>query len=655
MRTVRKLVAALAAVAGFAGAAALAHPADAAASSPTTVAPALTRADLEAWLDGMLPYALKRGDVAGAVVAVVKDGQPLLVKGYGYADVATGKPVDADLTLFRPGSVTKLFTWTAVMQLVGEGKIDLDRDVNAYLDFRIPVRADGPITMRRLMTHSAGFEETIGNLASRDASSMQPLGVTLKRWIPARIYPAGATPAYSNYGAALAGYIVQRVSGQPFDAYVEQQIFRPLAMDHSTMRQPPPGALRALMSTGYRTASEPAKPYEFIGVPPAGAAASSGADMARFMIAQLQDERGAGLLLKPETARLMHRTYAPGLGPLNRMTLGFFESNLNGRRIISHAGDTQWFHSELDLFLDDGVGLYFSANSAGKDAAAQQIRTELLQAFADRYFSGPQPQGPVDPATARAHAAMIAGVYESSRRSASNFMSLATLLGAMPVKADQDGTISTPHILALDGQPRRWREIAPFVWKDTAGPWRLAAEVRDGRVVRFSTDQFSPIMMFEPAPWWRGAWLAPALQAGLAALALTTLLWPLAALARRKYRAPFALQGRDAWAYRGARLACIASLTVAAGWMLIIGAGVQDLALFSGTLNPWIMALGLAGPAALAAALAATMWNAWRVWRRTRGWSAWFARLWSIILVLGVVTVCWSAAAFHLFGPNAHF
>lgn len=166
---------------------------------------ALTATDLEAWLDGFMPYSLERGGIPGAVVAVVKDGRLLLAKGYGFADAEKRAPVVAERTLFRPGSIAKLFTWTAVMQLVDEGRLDLDRDINAYLDFRIPARADGPITLRHLMTHSPGFEEAVKGLIHSDPSRIEPLGTTLKRWTPTRVYPAGTTPAYSNYGTALAG------------------------------------------------------------------------------------------------------------------------------------------------------------------------------------------------------------------------------------------------------------------------------------------------------------------------------------------------------------------------------------------------------------------------------------------------------------------
>src|SRR5882757_6254166 len=158
-------------------------PAAAAAASP------LTAEDLSAWLDGYMPYALHTGDIAGAVVAVVKDGQIVTERGYGYSDVAKRTPVDPKLTLFRPGSVSKLVTWTAVMQQVEQGKIDLDADVNQYLDFKIPPRDGKPVTMRNLMQHVAGFEEQAKDLIFTDPKRLKSLGATLKGSTPPRIFP----------------------------------------------------------------------------------------------------------------------------------------------------------------------------------------------------------------------------------------------------------------------------------------------------------------------------------------------------------------------------------------------------------------------------------------------------------------------------------
>src|ERR1700689_5521102 len=215
-------------------------------TEPTT-ARQLTKEDVDAWLDGYMPYALATGDIAGAVVAVVKDGQIVTERGFGYADVEKRTPVDPKLTLFRPGSVSKLFTWTAVMQQVEQGKIDLDADVNQYLDFKIPARDGKPVTMRQLMQHVAGFEEQAKGIMSDDPKSpgFEPL---LKQWVPERVFVPGTTPAYSNYGASLAGYIVQRASGGSFDDSLDKHIFAPLDMTHSTFRQPLPANLEPLMS-----------------------------------------------------------------------------------------------------------------------------------------------------------------------------------------------------------------------------------------------------------------------------------------------------------------------------------------------------------------------------------------------------------------------
>ena len=621
--------------------------------APSTAGAVLTRADAEAWLDGFMPYALQRGDVAGAVVVVVKDGQVLLQKGYGYSDVAKRAPVDPERTLFRPGSVSKLLTWTAVMQLVEQGRLDLDRDVNAYLDFKIPDGPGGPVTLRHILTHTAGFEEQAKSIMGTDPKGVEPLGAFLKRWTPERIYPAGSTPAYSNYATALAGYIVERASGMSFDDYVDRNVLGRLGMTHSSFRQPLPARLKPLMSKGYALASEPAKPYEMVGPAPAGSLAATGADMARFMIAHLNDGAyGSAQILKPETARLMHGTPLTVVPPLNRMLLGFYETNVNGRRVIAHGGDTQWFHSYLHLYLDDGVGLFVSVNSAGRDGAASAIRSALFEQFSDRYLPGPAPDGQVDAKTAAAHAAMIAGLYDNSRRSASNLLASTNLIGQVEVVANADGTIATPGLQNLAGQPRKWREIAPFVWREIGGEQRLAAVVDNGRVVRFSFDEVSPFMVFEPTPWWQSsAWLLPLFLAGLGALALTALQWPVAALVRRRYAAKLALGPQELRAYRLMRGAALAVVATVLGWAATMGAALSDFTLLGPGLDPVFWLLQFLALVVFVGAAVIALWHAWVVWRAKR---TWFSRLWSILLALATLVVLWVGVAFHLidFGVN---
>ena len=291
----------------------LSPPATPAAASTTATNPQdqaegavpLTKVDVDTWLDGFLPYALSTADIPGAVVTVVKDGQLLTARGFGYADREKRTPVDPDRTLFRPGSVSKLITWTAVMQQVEQGKLDLDKDINTYLDFKIPDYDGKPITLRQVMTHTAGFEEAIKGLIFSDPAHLLPLGDYLKRWTPQRVFAPGTTPAYSNWATSLAGYAVERVSGETFDDYCDKHIFAPLGMTNSTMRQPLPAAMTGQMASGYKPGQDDPGKFEIVGPAPAGSLSSTGTDMAKFMIANLDGGKG---LLSPETAAMMHNS-----------------------------------------------------------------------------------------------------------------------------------------------------------------------------------------------------------------------------------------------------------------------------------------------------------------------------------------------------------
>ena len=622
--------------------------------NPALQTPVLSKPDVEAWLDGMMPYALQRGEVAGAVVVVVKDGQVLLQKGYGYADMASAKPVDPDNTLFRPGSVSKLFTWTAVMQQVEQGHIDLDRDVNTYLDFAIPPFAGKPVTMRQLMTHTAGFQETTKYLIFAAPAPEPALDTYLKQNIPARIFAPGTTPSYSNYGATLAGYIVQRVSGQKFADYIDQHIFAPLGMQHATVRQPLPDALRPLMSSGYRLASDPeAKPFEIVGPAPAGSSSISGADMAKFMIAHIQDgEYNGQRILQTATAQMMHSTALNNIPPLNTMLLGFYQMNRNGRRIIGHAGDTQWFHSEVTLFLDEHVGLFVSVNSVGVDGAAGPIRTALRQGFADRYFPGPGPQGQLDSQAAQADAHQLAGSYVTSRREETTFFSLLYyLLANTAVTADAKGQVTSASLKDLANQPEHFDAIAPLVWRDSAGRMRLAAKSAGGRVAAW-TDDDSPYEVYLPVPWFKNAtWLKPALIGSVVALLLTALFWPVTALYRRRYGATITLSGAAVASYRLTRAAALLDGLVVLAWPVTILVMFQTFAL-NGSFDPWITILHWLSIIVFPLALLVFLWNGWVIWTTRPGLRGVFARIWSVVLVLSGVVLVWTGLAFHLIGTG---
>jgi CubicO group peptidase (beta-lactamase class C family) len=621
--------------------------------SPETATHPLTKEDAESWLDGFMPYALGSGDIAGAVITVVKDGAILLEKGYGYADVAEHKPVDPATTLFRAGSVSKLFTWTAVMQLVEQGKVDLDADVNTYLDFKIPPRNGKPITLRNLMTHTPGFDEAVRALLLTDPKDLPTLEQALKHWIPPRVTDAGSTPAYSNYGAAVAGYIVQRVSGLSFEDYIEQKIFAPLGMHYASFRQPLPDALRPYMSKGYKVGSGEPQPFELVDVAPAGSLSISGHDMAPFMIAHLQNGAfGSTRILQEATAVKMHGTRSVIIPPLNSMLLGFYESNSNGHRVISHGGDTELFHSDLNLLPDDGVGFFFSVNSFGKNGAAHAIRAEFLTEFMGRYFPGPAPSGLVTPQVAKEHGRLIAGRYTTTRRAHTSFLSLLNFLGEIPVVANSDGTITVEMLKGLNDQPIKFKEIAPFVWRDVTGSNRIAAEVKDGRLVRFGYDPY-PFMLFEPVGWWwSSAWLLPLWIAALAALALTVLAWPISALIRRRYGVAYGLTGADARAHRLVRIAALFMLAIMIGWAAAVTLMASNLKWTGPGMDGWIIFLRLLTLVIFFGGTLVALWNAGAVLRSDRRI---LAKIWSVILALSCLTVLYVSVIFHLVGYSANY
>jgi CubicO group peptidase (beta-lactamase class C family) len=563
---------------------------------------------LEIFLDGLMPLQLERDDIAGAVVAVVKDGKLLFARGYGYADVATKKPVSPDSTLFRPGSVSKLFTWTSVMQLVEQGKLDLDRDVNEYLDFKIPATYSQPITLRHIMTHTAGFGEAIKDLFIKDTSELQPLGTYLATHLPNRIFPPGTTPAYSNYATSLAGYIVERVSGKPFNDYVRDNILAPLGMERTTFAQPLPENLKPLMSSGYILASGKAKPFEVVQAWPAGSVSTAATDMARFMIAHLQNgELNGARILRPETATLMHsRQFSPNPA-LNGMALGFYEETRNGHRIIGHAGDTICFHTDLHLLLNDGVGFFVSYNSPGKGISN---RTALWHKFLDRYFPYEIPPAlPVS--TAAADERQVAGNYITSRRPQGNLFEGLSLLGQATVTAGPDGTISVSNMRDFAGQLKKFREIQPLVYQEIDGQDRVAFQRDAGGRLTFATD--FPVFVFQHASLLQ---LGPLnlflLFASAGVLLLALLLWPVAALVRRHFGTKLHLGKRERRLRVAVRLVCALDLVFLVSMILVLTSLQQNLPTshITGTLH-FVQGIGLLG--ALGTLIA--LYNAWRIWR----------------------------------------
>lgn len=612
---------------------------------------ALTATDVNAWLDGYMPISIGRADIPGAVVVVVKDGQILTSRGYGFSDVEKRKPVDPHATLFRPGSTSKLFTWTAVMQQVEQGKLNLDEDVNTYLDFKIPPRNGKPITLRNIMTHTSGFEEQVMDLIAVDQKKYVPYDTILKRWVPKRVYDPGTTPAYSNWATALAGYIVSRVSGEPFESYIERHIFAPTGMKYATFRQPLPANLKPFMSEGYQPGKDKPYGYEFVGVAPAGSLSASGDDMGRFMIAHLAN---GGPLLKPATAQLMHSTANDPIPGLQKMSLGFYQSNINGHPVISHGGDTVAFHSDLHLFLNDGVGLFVSFNSPGKEGAAHALRNTLLEEFADRYFPAPADTRKLAAKEAKANSEKLVGTWSTSRRSFSSFIGVTDFISQTKVGVGKDGepVLTDGLFLGLNGQPRKWVAVGPMLWRDANSHETLGAKVVDGQAVRFSMGSVAPIIVWDRTPWYlNSSWLLPLTYLSLAVLFLTMILWPVRAIVRRRYVSTIGLEGRELQAYRASRIGATAIFLTVVAWIVMISVMFGDLNYLSASFLPVVLTVQVITWITFLGGAAAILWYAATVWRRKGGWKAtWKAKLWSLLLVISAVTILWIGFAYKLLG-----
>src|SRR6478735_5955695 len=626
---------------------------DPAADAATS--PALTRTDVDTWLDGFLPAALDRTDIPGAAVAVVHDGAVLTTRGYGWADTGTESgeavPVDPDRTLFRPGSVSKLVTATAVMQLVESGDVDLDIDVAEYVDIDVPRAFDDPITLRHLLTHTAGFEERIRGLIGAEGTPVD-LRAALATDPPEQVYRPGTVPAYSNYGNALAGYVVERVSGEPFERYVQEHVLEPAGMTTATFDQPVPEDLRDRLALGYGTASGPSTGFEVVGVPPAGALSASAADMARFMLALLGEPATGTPVLDADALALMQEPALDEdeLGTLAggpRMGLGFFQEDRTGHRVAGHGGDTNAFHSHLQLYPDERTGVFVSVNGSGAGALdSLELREQLLQGFADRYFPATDDGGaddatPVEAGTAREHAALLAGSYTDSRAMRSTFLHATELLAGTQITAQDDGRVLlSPD--ALTDHPVLYEEAEPWVWQEVGGQRTIAARAEDGRVTAIGYD---PAFTLLPAGAAKGVAL-PALGLATAVLLVGALAGPVAALVRRiRHRAPRDRAGRTARVLT--RVAAASAVLAVAGWAVAITTimGLVDLP------EGGLRALQVLQGVGILGLVPATVRVVGDVRRRAGGWRVAGAVL--MLMALGVVA--WFAVTYRLVAPSLSY
>ena len=605
---------------------------------------ALTASDVGRVVDPLMEEWVGKHKGPGAVVVVVKRDGPIFAKGYGWSDIGAKKPFTVDTTLVRPGSISKLLTGIAVMQLVDVGRLDLDRDVNGYIDFTIATPEGGvPVTLRRLLTHRAGFEEHIKGLFARGGEP-EPLGRWLAKGQPRRLFPDGDVEAYSNYGIALAGYIVERVSGEPFAAYMQRHILDPLGMSHSTFYQPLPAALAPLMAKGYRSSDRPLGFFETI-VAPAGGLSATGGDIGRFIRALINGGEldGMRILSRARLDEMMAPASATAAGFLGLVFIG---AKVGDRDAIGHDGETMTFFSDLRIFPAHGIGVFVSRDGIGDITGVRQI-PQPAAAIARRFIPRPGPDVADTGATAFPDNAALAGIYQSSRRSESTLMRLSALLSELVVKVDGAGNATLFSAAWPFGKAGALKRIERNLYV-TPGNAHIAF-VNDGPEPYFA----QPAVRLQRVPLGVDArWIIPALVASMAVVASTLIAWPVAALWRRRQKKQWSEEPGDRRIYRAVRLILLVDAAVIVAAAVFFVMRFVDLTVLGEALDPVLLMLcAFAWLGVLGAIIAP--WAAVSFWRRRVG-SRW-SRVHHSLIAASSVLIAWFFLTFHLAGTTLNY
>ncbi len=424
----------------------------------------ISKSDITAFVDGMVDIQLKRDDAAGAAVLVWQNGQVLLEHGYGEANIATHHSINPESTIFRGGSLSDLFTTVAVLQLVEEGKLSLDCDVNDYLDFPITPKFSRPITLLDLLSQTSGFEAMSVSTKYIQRMNSQSLRSYLTRRIPARIYPPGSIPAASEYGMAIAAYIVQRVAGVPYEEYIKRRIFLPLGMQHSSFYQPLPVSLTLDISQGYQTSTKPPLAFQIL-EPVSNALSTTAGDMGRFGEALLQGGQleGQHILQAKSVNEMMSRQFGP-VPMLPGMCLGLHEIWFNRHLFYGAIGDVDAFHSDFEIDPADRLVMFVAYNSNGQGRHLLKFsRGEIIHGILDRYYPY-HPEMKSIPSTDNDRTELTA-TWISCKQNQSNRLALISLMQQYHSFFDTDGNLRIDGFLSDRNTVKKWRKIAQGVWQ----------------------------------------------------------------------------------------------------------------------------------------------------------------------------------------------
>lgn len=388
---------------------------------------------------------------AGAGVVVLKDGETVFSKGYGNADIENKDKINPNKTIFEWASVSKLVTWASVMQLVEQGKIDLKEDIRVYLpnEFLTKLKYDEPITMLHLMHHNAGFEEWIFDLGYADPNQVKSLEEGLKIAEPAQVYRPGEVVAYSNFSAALAGYIVESISGLPFEEYVDKNIFTPLGMNTAEYNI----INNNNKATGYATISpeqfQEYHPY-YMSLYPAGGINGTTEDLAKFAAALISNENNANKLFEnPETLEDFLSTSYTGSNGMSGNAHGFWE--YKGKyRGLTHSGNSDSFSANVHIVPSDNFAVVITTNQASEVNVTFGLTEELVgnntEIVVDKELTG---------------AKELEGSYITARREHSNFMNIYYYLMLLNIKPLNEREIE----IDLAGMKAIYVQTAPNLYE----------------------------------------------------------------------------------------------------------------------------------------------------------------------------------------------
>ncbi|MEU5155597.1 serine hydrolase domain-containing protein [Glycomyces sp. NPDC021274] len=584
------------------------------------------RAQEPADIEAIVTEAMEERGIPGAMVAVTSGGATSTY-GFGLADIDAGTPVDPDATRFPIDSVSKTFTATAIMTLVDDGTLDLDTDVNEYLDnAEVEDAYPGqPITLRHLLTHTAGFEEAIIGLMARAADDGDRLEESLLE-LPERVRPPGEVYAYSNSGLALAGLAAADALDVDFDQVLAERVFEPLGLDHTEVNTGTATADRPLatayaLQDGEQVAYERGAESDY----PAGGIIATAADMGAYMAYHLGDGRP---LLSADALTELH---GPQFHPDPRLpgsALGFYEMYHGATRLVAHGGDGPGSHSLMTLVPDHDLGIYIAFNGDGDDGGAAFAAEEATRAILDRMLGeATEADGPAGAAAPDTAVEAAAGTYRSTRMNESDYSNLFLAIGSdITVAVEDDGTVTTT---GLSYDP----EVDEQHWEPQGDG--LYREVDGTRLIAFGTNDSDTMLYTGDAAYEQTAWLEQtnvllaAAAAGLLLLA-SLLAWPIGKLFRR-------LRGRPA-TRPGSRTALVLAATagvLSAAFIAIMAAYLADtdafiVALLEGTPLVPLAAIPLALAAIATAAALVTAVLAW-----TRRWWTAGRRLHYTLAILG--------------------